>query len=116
MPHLNEKLKAEMKTPMTESEQTTATNTPQSGTPASSARASPAPKDDNAKVEKTEDDKVEKKDENKGEAKETTEKTQKEKELQYLFIKDVFLERAKADGINVEQLKQYFDINCFCSE
>merc|ERR1712080_321327 len=51
MLHLSEKLKNEGKLLMTESEQTTATNT-QSGTPASSARASPAPKDEVAKNEK----------------------------------------------------------------
>ena len=53
MPHLAEKLMAEMKSKRAElaaaktaeSEQTTATNTPQSGTPVSSARASPAPKE-----------------------------------------------------------------------
>merc|ERR1712110_431939 len=46
MPHLSEKLKNDGKLLMPESEQTTATNTPQSGTPASSARASPAPKEE----------------------------------------------------------------------
>merc|ERR1712088_932811 len=50
MPHLSEKLKNDGKLLMPESEQTTATNTPQSGTtptgtPASSARASPQPKE-----------------------------------------------------------------------
>merc|ERR1739844_248403 len=60
MPHLNEKIKAEGKMLMLESEQTTATNTPQSGTPASSARASPAPKDD-VKVEKNDESKEESK-------------------------------------------------------
>jgi len=59
MPHLAEKLAQDMKVKKAEmaaakaaaaainpeSEVTTATNTPQSGTPASSARASPAPKD-----------------------------------------------------------------------
>merc|ERR1711990_241777 len=58
MPHLNEKIKAEGKMLMLESEQTTATNTPQSGTPASSARASPAPKDD-VKIEKNDEAKEE---------------------------------------------------------
>ena len=43
MPHLAAKMAALTKKP-DESEATTATNTPQSGTPASSARASPAPK------------------------------------------------------------------------
>lgn len=43
MPHLAAKLAALTKKPE-DSEVTTATNTPQSGTPASSARASPAPK------------------------------------------------------------------------
>merc|ERR1712083_120918 len=60
MPHLNEKIKAEGKMLMLESEQTTATNTPQSGTPASSARASPAPKDD-VKIEKNDESKEESK-------------------------------------------------------
>merc|ERR1711981_994968 len=63
MPHLHEKMKIEGKNLMPESEQTTATNTPQSGTPASSARASPAPKDD-VKVDKIEE-KTDSKDENK---------------------------------------------------
>ena len=62
MPHLHEKMKIEGKNLMPESEQTTATNTPQSGTPASSARASPAPKDD-AKSDKIEE-KTDSKDEN----------------------------------------------------
>merc|ERR1712045_902272 len=48
MPHLAAKLAALTKKPE-DSEVTTATNTPQSGTPASSARASPAPKDDEKK-------------------------------------------------------------------
>merc|ERR1712141_905957 len=60
MPHLNEKIKAEGKMLMLESEQTTATNTPQSGTPAISARASPAPKDD-VKIEKNDESKEESK-------------------------------------------------------
>merc|ERR1712080_86596 len=64
MPHLIQKLKNEGKLLMTESEQTTATNTPQSGTPASSARASPAPKDDIVKNEKT-DEKNDSKDDTK---------------------------------------------------
>merc|ERR1712241_928126 len=51
MPHLAAKLAALTKKPE-DSEVTTATNTPQSGTPASSARASPAPKDDKKKKEK----------------------------------------------------------------
>merc|ERR1711863_60119 len=55
MPHMSEKLKNEGKLLLTESEQTTATNTPQSGTPASSARASPAPKDDAVKNDKIEE-------------------------------------------------------------
>merc|ERR1739848_589755 len=66
MPHLSVKLKNEGKLLMTESEQTTATNTPQSGTPASSARASPAPKDDIVKNEKT-DEKNDSKDDTKEE-------------------------------------------------
>merc|ERR1712025_1400584 len=66
MPHMSEKLKNEGKLLMTESEQTTATNTPQSGTPASSARASPAPKDDIVKNEKT-DEKNDSKDDTKEE-------------------------------------------------
>merc|ERR1711994_1131698 len=67
MPHMSEKLKIEGKNLMPESEQTTATNTPQSGTPASSARASPAPKDD-TKSDKIEE-KTDSKDENKDKVK-----------------------------------------------
>jgi chromodomain-helicase-DNA-binding protein 4 len=51
MPHLAAKMAAAIKKPE-ESEATTATNTPQSGTPASSARASPAPKDAPPSAEK----------------------------------------------------------------
>merc|ERR1712156_410964 len=64
MPHMSEKLKNEGKLLMTESEQTTATNTPQSGTPASSARASPAPK------EEVKPEKLDEKNDNKDESKE----------------------------------------------
>merc|ERR1711997_248914 len=64
MPHLAEKMKNEGKLLMTESEQTTATNTPQSGTPASSARASPAPK------EEVKPEKLDEKNDNKDESKE----------------------------------------------
>jgi len=78
MPHLNEKLKTEGKLIMMESEQTTATNTPQSGTPASSARASPAPKDDVAKTEKS-DEKIEPKDVSKEKEKEKDSKEDAEK-------------------------------------
>merc|ERR1711902_427377 len=56
MPHLSEKMKNDGKLMMPESEQTTATNTPQSGTPASSARASPAPKEE-VKTEKADENK-----------------------------------------------------------
>merc|ERR1711997_67960 len=56
MPHLSEKMKNDGKLIMPESEQTTATNTPQSGTPASSARASPAPKEE-VKTEKSDENK-----------------------------------------------------------
>merc|ERR1712083_890991 len=73
MPHLTEKLKNEGKLLMTESEQTTATNTPQSGTPASSARASPAPKDDIVKNEKPEE-------KNDSKEKESKDGAEKEKE------------------------------------
>merc|ERR1739848_360977 len=75
MPHLNEKIKAEGKMLMLESEQTTATNTPQSGTPASSARASPAPKDD-VKIEKNDESKEESKEK---ESKDGAEKEKPEK-------------------------------------
>merc|ERR1711981_695131 len=78
MPHLNEKIKAEGKMLMLESEQTTATNTPQSGTPASSARASPAPKDD-VKIEKNEESKEESKEK---ESKDGAEKEKPEKEVE----------------------------------
>merc|ERR1739844_771138 len=78
MPHLNEKIKAEGKMLMLESEQTTATNTPQSGTPASSARASPAPKDD-VKVEKNDESKEESKEK---ESKDGAEKEKPEKEVE----------------------------------
>merc|ERR1719262_681447 len=47
MPHLAAKMAALQTKKPEDSEVTTATNTPQSGTPASSARASPAPKDAN---------------------------------------------------------------------
>merc|ERR1712020_104460 len=77
MPHLNEKIKAEGKMLMLESEQTTATNTPQSGTPASSARASPAPKDD-VKIEKNDESKEESKEK---ESKDGAEKEKPEKEV-----------------------------------
>merc|ERR1712018_80728 len=76
MPHLTEKLKNEGKLLMTESEQTTATNTPQSGTPASSARASPAPKDDIVKNEKT-DEKNDAKDETKEKVIDSKEESEK---------------------------------------
>merc|ERR1712141_895868 len=81
MPHLNEKIKAEGKMLMLESEQTTATNTPQSGTPASSARASPAPKDD-VKIEKNEESKEESKEKESkdGAEKEKPQKPEKEVE------------------------------------
>merc|ERR1739844_512848 len=55
MPHLAAKLAALTKKPE-DSEVTTATNTPQSGTPASSARASPAPKDDEKKKEENKEE------------------------------------------------------------
>merc|ERR1712080_570312 len=76
MPHLHEKMKIEGKNLMLESEQTTATNTPQSGTPASSARASPAPKDDIVKNEKT-DEKNDSKDDTKEKEKDSKEETEK---------------------------------------
>merc|ERR1712083_894931 len=78
MPHLNEKIKAEGKMLMLESEQTTATNTPQSGPPASSARASPAPKDD-VKIEKNDESKEESKEK---ESKDGAEKEKPEKEVE----------------------------------
>merc|ERR1711994_906143 len=81
MPHLTEKLKNEGKLLMTESEQTTATNTPQSGTPASSARASPAPKEE-VKPEKLDEknDKNESKTKEKAvDSKEESEKSNTEK-------------------------------------
>jgi chromodomain-helicase-DNA-binding protein 4 len=78
MPHLNEKMKNEGKQLlMTESEQTTATNTPQSGTPASSARASPAPKDDGVKNEKLEE-KTDTKDDSKEKERDLKEDNEKE--------------------------------------
>merc|ERR1712099_222119 len=63
MPHLAAKMAALTKKP-DESEATTATNTPQSGTPASSARASPAPK------EEVKPEKLDEKNDNKDESKE----------------------------------------------
>merc|ERR1712173_540204 len=83
MPHLMERLKEEArKTKMAaESNQTTATNTPQSGTPASSARASPAPKED--KEEKAKKDDEEKKMETDAtDAKDEEKDKEKEKEAE----------------------------------
>ena len=71
MPHLSEKMKNDGKLMMPESEQTTATNTPQSGTPASSARASPAPKEE-VKTEKA--DETKEKESKKEDEKPSTEK------------------------------------------
>merc|ERR1712088_442052 len=81
MPHLNEKIKAEGKMLMLESEQTTATNTPQSGTPASSARASPAPKDD-VKVEKNDESKEESKEKESKDGAEKEKPSEPEKEVE----------------------------------
>ncbi len=101
MPHLAAKMAsaaaaaAAAKKP-DESEATTATNTPQSGTPASSARASPAPKDEEKKPEASaskdakdskdevvkdepKKEEVDKKPEDEKEAKETKEEAKEEK-------------------------------------
>merc|ERR1711994_1081758 len=79
MPHLHEKMKIEGKNLMPESEQPSAPNTPQSGTPASSARASPAPKDDIVKTDKTDEKSDVKEDLKEKDGKDETEKSSPEK-------------------------------------
>ena len=70
IPHLADKLVTQQKKMPADSEATTATNTPQSGTPASSARASPAPKDEKKEGEEGEKEEKEKDEKDKEKEKE----------------------------------------------
>ena len=83
MPHLAAKMAALNNKKPEDSEVTTATNTPQSGTPASSRRASPTPKEsaEDKKPEKKEDEeaKSEAKPEAKSEVKEETKEEEEAK-------------------------------------
>ena len=119
MPHLSEKMKNDGKLMMPESEQTTATNTPQSGTPASSARASPAPKeevkteksDENKEKESKKEDEKPSTEKNGGEddkekqEKTDTDKEKDEKDKTELKEKEITKEQADTKEVSKNDLK-----------
>ncbi len=126
MPHIADKLQEAKRQQQllhqgaNESEATTATNTPMSGTPTSSARASPAPKDEESKKPKeepsTDENKADEKKDEKEEEATTTEGKEKEKEQSSKMEVDVAVskeekkpedssEKDKAEGSSEEKKK-----------